>query len=88
LQGSVLSPWLFNLYLDAIVNDSPITRALIAEKRLLAYADDMVVFNESEAEMNISFKALQDSMARYGLSINTKKCELLTKLKIKESMGV
>jgi hypothetical protein len=39
----------FNLALDNILHKDPITRRLIERKRLLAYADDLVVLIEENS---------------------------------------
>jgi retron-type reverse transcriptase len=42
-QGSVLSPILFNIYLEEAITSSKLMNMLVKEGRLLAYADDLVI---------------------------------------------
>ena len=65
-QGSILSPILFNIVMEAMQQNIEI-RAL---KELL-YADDLVILADSmiEAENRLTFFTLRE----YGLSVNLKK---------------
>lgn len=68
-QGSILSPLLFNLFLDYTLKDLPWSIL----KRLIAYADDLIVINLSIEESII----LNNTLSKNGLLINFNKCETL-----------
>lgn len=77
MQGSPLSPKLFNFILDSVIKKSKFLRAL-AEKHLLAmYADDLFIqVKDGESAAN-SIRELE-LMARDNLLINKKKTKTMT----------
>jgi hypothetical protein len=77
-QGSVLSPVLFNVYLEEAIRSSNKLEEVRRRGDLLAFADDMLVMTNSKAELeNIisEFAALQ---IEWNLKLNKKKSEILT----------
>ena len=50
-QGSVLSPVLFNVYLEEAIMSSKKLDEIRSRGDLLAFADDMLVMSNSEAEV-------------------------------------
>ena len=50
-QGSVLAPYLFNIYMEEALNSCDIFKNLIARKDLLAYADDITIFTKNDVEI-------------------------------------
>ena len=50
-QGSVLSPVLFNIYLEEALNSSEILQGVRRRGDLLAFADDMLVMSNQNAEI-------------------------------------
>ena len=52
-QGSVLAPYLFNIYLEEPLNSSDVLKELIVRKDLLAYADDITIFTKNDMEIGI-----------------------------------
>jgi hypothetical protein len=50
IQGSVNSPWLFSIYLEHFLFQEPTIKRLCEEKKILAFADDMVIMSESWSE--------------------------------------
>ena len=61
-QGSVLSPVLFNVYLEEAINSSAKLEEVRKEGDLLAFADDMLVMSNSLHEIEgiiNEFTALQ-----------------------------
>jgi hypothetical protein len=77
-QGSVLSPVLFNVYLEEAIRSSGKLEEVRRRGDLLAFADDMLVMTNSKAELeNIvgEFAALQTV---WNLKLNKKKSEILT----------
>jgi len=50
-QGSVLAPYLFNIYLEEALLSNSTFRCLIERRDLLAYADDIAVFTKNDSEI-------------------------------------
>jgi hypothetical protein len=50
-QGSVLSPVLFNVYLEEAIRSSTKLDGVRSRGDLLAFADDMLILTNSKAEM-------------------------------------
>ena len=50
-QGSVLSPVLFNVYLEEALKSSAILEAVRKRGDLLAFADDMLVMTNNQNEL-------------------------------------
>jgi retron-type reverse transcriptase len=50
-QGSVLSPLLFNVYLEEVLTRCPTIEKMIREDRVLEYADDIVLLGNSSDEL-------------------------------------
>ena len=71
-QGSVLSPLLFTLVLEALSREF---RTGVPWE--LLYADDLVVFSDSLEECIAKLKAWKAGMERKGLRVNMKKTKLL-----------
>lgn len=72
LQGSPLSPWLFNLFVDGLLyrlntGDSSIPRCLF-------YADDGVVVPQTDREVQPLLDITLDWSRRNGLELNVGKC--------------
>jgi hypothetical protein len=51
LQGSVLSPVLFNVYLEEALNSSELLQGMRRRGDLLAFADDMLVMSSQKGEI-------------------------------------
>ena len=51
MQGGVLSPLLFNVYLEEALGSSQKLREMVNRGDLLAFADDMLIMTNSKAEM-------------------------------------
>jgi hypothetical protein len=52
-QGSVLSPVLFNVYLEEALKSSSKLESVRKRGDLLAFADDMLVMSNNQNEMNM-----------------------------------
>ena len=50
-QGSVLSPILFNVYLEDALNSSQMLQGMRRRGDLLAFADDMLVMSNQKGEI-------------------------------------
>jgi len=66
-QGSVLSPFLFALYLDNIWNNGK----LIARTYVILYADDILLISSSVCELQRTFDACERKLMWLDLPINT-----------------
>ena len=51
VQGGVLSPMLFNIYLEEALGTTQKLREMVNRGDLLAFADDMLILTNSKAEM-------------------------------------
>ena len=81
-QGCILSPLLFNGYINDLVkelneldccikfNETPIISILL-------YADDIVIMSDCEAKLQAMLKCLNDWCKRWGLVINFEKSEIV-----------
>jgi len=72
-QGDILAPNLFAIYLDAANQENDVLRTLAEEKKLYAYADDIVVITETIEEMNDAISALESLRLEWDLELNKKK---------------
>ena len=78
-QGSVLSPVLFNVYLEEAIKSSKKLDEVRVRGDLLAFADDMLVMTNSKAELAQIINEFTDLHVRWNLKLNKKKSEILTK---------
>ena len=77
-QGSVLSPVLFNVYLEEALNSSEVLKAMHRRGDLLAFADDMLVMSSQKGEIEQAISELASLQLKYNLRLNKKKSEILT----------
>ena len=75
-QGGVLSPFLFNVYLEEAILSSPVLRDLALKGKLLAYADDLAIADDRETVAN-AIEALYTLEGPYKLCVNRRKSEIL-----------
>ena len=76
-QGSVLSPVLFNVYLEEAIRSSKKLDGVRSRGDLLAFADDMLVMSNSEAEIEQIINELTSLQVKWNLKLNNKKSEIL-----------
>ena len=80
-QGSPLSPMLFNLYIDDIINifDNACDPITIHGKNIshFLYADDLVILSSSERGLQTGLDRLQDFANQKRLTISTEKSKTL-----------
>jgi len=69
MQSSVLSPFLFAIYL----NDIPVNRSLILSSFVVMYADDILLIVPSVSELQRLFHASEFELSCLDMCINTKK---------------
>ena len=77
-QGSVLSPVLFNVYLEEAIRSSAKLDGVRSRGDLLAFADDMLVMSNSQAEIEQIINELTALQVKWNLKLNKKKSEILT----------
>ena len=75
-QGCILSPWLFNLYVDYIMRNAGLDEAKagikIAGRNInnLRYADDTTLMAESEEELKSFLMKVKEESEKAGLKFN------------------
>ena len=87
-QGSILSPVLFNVYLEEALKSSKKLEDMRRRGDLLAFADDMLVMSNSQSEIEQVIEELATLNTDWNLRLNKKKSEILTKEDIPEIGGI
>ena len=59
VQGAVLSPMLFNVYLEEALSSSPKLSEMRKRGDLLAFADDMLILTNSKAELTEAIQEIE-----------------------------
>ena len=82
-QGCILSPLLFNIYSEAILNEALLN---LSDKGIningervnnIRYADDTVLIAENIADLQMLLEAINAACNSYGLKINVKKTKFM-----------
>ena len=82
-QGCILSPCLFNLCVECIMQnaglDEPQTGIKIARRNInnLRYADDTTLMAESEEELNSLLMKVKEESEKVGLKLNIQKTKIM-----------
>jgi hypothetical protein len=79
-QGCVISPKLFNVIINWIASRALSQGVRVGQDywiRYLAYADDMAIFAESEAEAQAALDQFDRAASRLGLVINVQKTKVM-----------
>jgi hypothetical protein len=87
-QGSILSPVLFNVYLEEALKSSRKLEDMRRRGDLLAFADDMLVMSNSQPEIEQVIEELATLNTNWNLRLNKKKSEILTKEDLPEIGGI
>ena len=87
-QGSILSPVLFNVYLEEALKSSRKLEDLRRRGDLLAFADDMLVMSNSQHEVEEVVEELATLNQNWNLRLNKKKSEILTNEDLPEIGGI
>ena len=87
-QGSVLSPVLFNVYLEEALKSSLKLEEVRKRGDLLAFADDMLVMTNNQSELTMMIDELGKLQQQWNLRLNKRKSEILTKEDLKEVNGI
>jgi hypothetical protein len=83
-QGSILSPVLFNVYLEEAIKTSEKLESVRKRGDLLAFADDMLVMSNSVSDLSDTIEALAELNTKWNLRLNKKKSEILTNEKLEQ----
>ncbi len=87
-QGSILSPLLFNVYLEEAIKTSAKLEQLRARGDLIAFADDMLVMTNAKGELEMVISELESLQPKWNLRLNKKKSEILTKEDLADIGGI
>ena len=87
-QGSILSPVLFNVYLEEALKSSRKLEDMRRRGDLLAFADDMLVMSNSQHEVEEVVEELATLNQNWNLRLNKKKSEILTNEDLPEIGGI
>jgi hypothetical protein len=75
LQGSPLSPYLFNIYIDELISE--LNRGSTGIPRCLFYADDGVLLARNLDSLRSLTKILTEWSTRAHIAVNVKKCGII-----------
>jgi hypothetical protein len=87
-QGSVLSPVVFNVYLEEAIKSSKKLDEVRLRGDLLAFADDMLVMSNSQGEIEQIINELTSLQIKRNLKLNKRKSEILTNEQHEEVNGI
>ena len=87
-QGSILSPVLFNVYLEEAFKSSRKLEDLRRRGDLLAFADDMLVMSNNIHEIEQIINELTSLQVKWNLKLNKKKSEILSSEQVEEVNGI
>ena len=79
-QGNVLSPLLFNIFINDLSDDIIDLKApILCDTRIshLLYADDLLLLSISESELQQNINQVNEFCSRWGLSINPDKSKIM-----------
>ena len=86
-QGCIMSPWLFNVYMDGVMKEVKMGMGRRGvsfledgrEWRLsgLLYADDLVMCSESEMDLRVMVRRFDEVCRRRGLKVNAGKSKVM-----------
>ena len=88
VQGGVLSPLLFNVYLEEALGSTQRLREMLNRGDLLAFADDMLILTNSKAEMTQAIQELDSLSGAWNLRLNKAKSQVLTEDKLEDIAGI
>ena len=84
----MLSPILFNVYLEEAIRSSQKLEEVRSRGDLLAFADDMLVMSNSQPEIEMIINEFATLNVKWNLRLNKKKSEILTNAELEEINGV
>ena len=83
-QGCILSPWLFNMYEEYIMQNAGLDESQagikIARRHInnLRYTDDTMIMVESEEALKILLMKVKEESEKAGLKLNGQKMKIMT----------
>ena len=83
LQGSILSPYLFNFYAEYIMRNAGLEETQagikIARRNInnLRYADAIILMAESEEELKCLLMKMKEESEKVGLKLNIQKTKIM-----------
>ena len=83
-QGCILSPCLFDLYVEYIIQNARLDEAQAGIKTAgrninnLIYADDTTLMGENEEELKSFFMKVKEESEKTGLKLNIRKTKIVT----------
>ena len=83
-QGCILSPCLFNLYAEYIMQKARLNKSQAGIKtarrnmKNLRYADDTILMAESEEELKSLLMKVKEESEKVGLKLNIQKTNIMT----------
>ena len=83
-----MSPVLFNVYLEEAIRSSRKLEEVRSRGDLLAFADDMLIMSNQEAEVGMIIEELAKVQEEWNLRLNKKKSEILTAVEKEEINGI
>jgi hypothetical protein len=83
-QGSKISPLLFNIYLNTLIEELEETLLDSAKSKIFAYADDLLVTTYSQSDTKNAIQKIESWCSRYKMKMNKKKSGILLLNKKKE----
>ena len=80
-QGGILSPFLFKLYIDSMIQDiSELEvgcKLGLARLNILAYADDIVIIGDTQEALEVLYHRLTNHLKKLKLTMNTSKSKCM-----------
>ena len=84
----MLSPMLFNVYLEEALGTTQKLREMVSRGDLLAFADDMLIMTNSRAEMTQAIQELDALSGAWNLRLSKSKSQVLTEDTSSDIAGV
>ena len=81
-QGCVMSPWLFNVFMDKIVREGMENfvggvKMSTTEVSIVLFADDVMLLTEREEDMETNLRELKKAMSNWGMKIHWGKTKVM-----------
>ena len=81
-QGCVMSPWLFNVFMDKIVREGMENfvggvKMSTTEVGVVLFADDVMLLTERKEDMEANLKELKKAMSNWGMKIHWGKTKVM-----------
>ena len=92
-QGCILSPWLFNVFIDKVTREAKgqfrsEVKLSTGDVEVLLLADDMVVMTESVEGLQSNLQVMSDVLSRWELKVNWGKTKVMRVARKREECEV